>query len=145
MDLLHRSAGHDAIILNDGVPEAELANVLTQLRADGDAGRLPLLLVAAAGKETQMRLAAARTRNAFVLPEVFAVKGPDLKRRLEDAIKWAASPETMRQCAAGAATVAAIRSQPRHGPGLVGGGKESLCPRSLGLVRPDGSRRAAGL
>ena len=70
--------------------------VLSQLRADRDAGRLPLLLVAPPGKETQMRLAAARTRNAFVLPEVLAVKGPELKLKLEEAIKLAAAPQPLR-------------------------------------------------
>ena len=95
--LLHNSAAYDAILLNDDLPPGELPIALSQLRADQDAGRLPLLLIASSANEAELALAAQRTRNAFLLPEVLAVKGPALKRQLEEAIKVAAAPEPLRQ------------------------------------------------
>ncbi|HYV38478.1 MAG TPA: hypothetical protein VE988_22530 [Gemmataceae bacterium] len=93
---LHKSADYDAIILNDDVPPIELPYILSQLRADHEAGRLPLLLVAPAAKQTEVKALAAKTRNTFILPEVYATKGTELKKQLEDAIKFAAAPEPLK-------------------------------------------------
>ena len=94
--LLHESASHDAIIIDDRVSERDLQYALAQFRADQDAGRLPVLLIASQAKQTDMTLNAQRTRNAFVLPEPMATSAPELKRKLEDAIKFAAAPESLR-------------------------------------------------
>jgi len=97
LELLHNSAAYDAILLNNGMPDSELSFALTQLRADQDAGRLPLLLIASPAKEAEMTLIAQRTRNGFVLPEVWATKGPELKRQIEESIKFASAPESLRR------------------------------------------------
>jgi CheY-like chemotaxis protein len=94
---LHRSADYDAIVVDSGVPDAELPFALSQLRSDSDAGLLPLLLVATAGKKTDLTRMAERTKNTFVLPSFYVTKGEDLKRELDDAIKFAAAPEGLRK------------------------------------------------
>jgi CheY-like chemotaxis protein len=97
LELLHASAAYDAIILNNGMPDGELPFALTQLRADQDAGELPLLLIASSAKQTEMMAVAERKRNCFVLPEAWAINGSELKREIEDAVKLAAQPEPLRK------------------------------------------------
>jgi hypothetical protein len=97
LELLHNSAASDVIILNNGVSISDLPFALTQLRADQDAGRLPLLLIASQAKDADMALVAERTRNAFVLPEAAALKGPELKHRIDEAIKLSVTPEPLRK------------------------------------------------
>jgi CheY-like chemotaxis protein len=95
--LLHQSADYDAILLDDVVPANELPFALTQLRSDNEGGGLPLLLIASASREPEIKTASAGRRNTFVLPDVWATKGPELKKQLDDAIKFAAAPLPLRR------------------------------------------------
>jgi CheY-like chemotaxis protein len=99
-EMLHRSAGYDAILLNNDVATIELPHVISQLRADQDGGRLPLLLIAPRDREAELTAVAAKARNTFMLPDVWAIKGAELKRQLADAIKFAAAPEPLRKAPA---------------------------------------------
>jgi CheY-like chemotaxis protein len=94
---LHQKADYDAIILDKGIPDAELPFAVAQLRGDSDAGLLPLLLVATPEKKADLTRTAERTPNTFVLPSAYLLKGEDFKRELEDAIKFAAAPEGVRK------------------------------------------------
>jgi CheY-like chemotaxis protein len=100
LKLLHKSADYNAIVLDAGVPDAELPFALTELRADSDAGLLPLLVVATDNKKADLTLAAERFKNTFILPSFFVAKGEDFKRELDDAIKFAAAPESVRKAPA---------------------------------------------
>jgi hypothetical protein len=97
LELLHQSAAYDAIILNNGMPDSELPFALTQLRADQDASRLPLLVIASAAKQAEMAVIVQRTRNSFLLPAAWAINGPELKREVEEATRFAAASEPLRK------------------------------------------------
>ena len=142
LELLHASADFDAIILNDDLPQAQLPHVLTSLRGDASSGRLPLLMVAAPTKQLEVAAMSARTTNVFPLPEAWAVKGSELKRQIEDAIKLAAAPEPLRK--APEHQQYWLESQVRRGKGQALSEQErKRFARSTRLVCPDGSRRVA--
>jgi CheY-like chemotaxis protein len=94
---LHDTAEYDAILVNDAVPDNELPFVLSQLRTDSEGGLLPLLLIAPPARQAELAGVAQRTRNAFVLPNVWATKGPELKKKIEEAIKFASAPDPLRK------------------------------------------------
>jgi hypothetical protein len=74
--------------------------VLSQLRADQDAGLLPLLVIAPSGRDALLQRAVGRHRNAWILPEVVVAKNPEeFKTRLEESIKLAAMPDTALRAA----------------------------------------------
>src|SRR5439155_24489779 len=85
------------IRLDSGVPDNELPFILSELRADSDCGLLPLLMIATPGQQAEVTRIAERTRNTYMLPDAYATKGPELKRAVEDAIKFAAAPETVQK------------------------------------------------
>jgi CheY-like chemotaxis protein len=93
--LLHKTADYDAIVLDVGVPAVELPRALASLRADSESGLLPLLLVASADRKSDLTQLASNYRNTFVLPSVYATKGADLKRELEEAIKFSVAPDSV--------------------------------------------------
>jgi CheY-like chemotaxis protein len=97
LTMLHRTADYDAIILDDFLSPQDLPFALTQLRADPDAAGLPLLLVAPTGKQDEIKSIAQRRRNTFVLPDVWATKGPELKQQLDEAIRLSAAPLSVRR------------------------------------------------
>jgi CheY-like chemotaxis protein len=97
LEYLHRSADYDAVVLDSSVPEGELPFVLNQLRNDSACSFLPLLLITAPEKKADAKRTAERNRNVFVLPAAYAAKGPELKRELEDAIKFAAAPDSVQK------------------------------------------------
>jgi CheY-like chemotaxis protein len=100
LKMVHKSADYDAIVLDSGIPDGELPFALAELRADSDAGLLPLLLVATDNKKADLTRTAERYNNIFILPSFFVTKGDDLKRELDDAIKFAAAPEGVRKAPA---------------------------------------------
>ena len=97
IQLVHQTADYDAIVVDNGVSDAELPFVLSQLRADSDAGLLPLLIVAKAERKEDLARLTEQMPNTFVIPSVYVTKGADLKREVDDAIKFAAAPESVRK------------------------------------------------
>ncbi len=104
---IHKAADIDVILLHHSVPGNELPHVLAQLRADGDVGLTPLLLIAPAKAETSFERFTTRGRNIYMLPEVFLKDAEELKTILEDAIKLSAAPD------------AVVRADPRQRVWLV--------------------------
>jgi CheY-like chemotaxis protein len=110
-ELLHRSADFDAILINYTAPQSELPYLLSQLRADVDVGRLPVLLISPpdrmrpsdaevdvlARQQFQRNLAslAEQHRHVWVIPEAATATADQLKPRLDYAIKVASLPERM--------------------------------------------------
>ncbi len=93
---LRRSADIDLILLDAAVPENELPYALAQLRNDQDAGLLPLLLITPSKGELRLNSRdLARYRNVSLLPEAFLTDATELKSRLEEAIKFAAVPDSV--------------------------------------------------
>jgi hypothetical protein len=92
---LHEAADIDVILLYHAVRESELPYALAQLRADREAGLVPVLFVAPVKREAAYRYLESRNRNVWVLPEAFLSNPAELKNRLENAIKLAAAPDTV--------------------------------------------------
>ena len=84
---LSKSADYDAILLGSALSTKELPYLLTNLRADADQGRLPIMIFA---QKDQMELLASLTRqyrSVRIYPEQLLAAAPELKNAVEAQIR----------------------------------------------------------
>jgi len=93
-DRIRESADYDVILIPDALGDYDLSNVLTQLRADADAGTVPILLIASQKRQASLERFTRNRRNVRVLPEAYTVKPADLKLEIETAVKAVMQPDT---------------------------------------------------
>jgi CheY-like chemotaxis protein len=86
-DRLGQSADYDAIFLGSSLPTRDLSYLLTNLRADADQGRLPILVFVTSSEKGAVGKAAEQFRNVKVYPDVLLTMGDELKTALDDQIK----------------------------------------------------------
>ena len=77
--------------------EVELPYLLTELRADSDVGRLPLVLVTPQARPRDLNRLVDRLANVTLLPEAVLGMPEQLQERLENAIKFAVQPDTVQK------------------------------------------------
>ncbi len=77
---LNEAADIDVLLIDSALPEPGLASLLAELRADRNAGRLPLLLTAPGGREANLRSIAERYQEESQRGE----PGRNLADRLRD-------------------------------------------------------------
>jgi hypothetical protein len=87
---IHRAAGADVILFYSGMPSAELPYALAQLRADSDAGLLPLLILSAKAGAGALDPAARRLNDlvskyeaVWVIPDAAARLPEEMKRQID--------------------------------------------------------------
>jgi hypothetical protein len=90
---LAKSADYDAVYLGPRLTAQELPYLLTNLRADSDQGRLPVLVFAPAKGEEALAKQAERFPNVKVYPEVMLTAGEDLKNATLAQIKQASGAQ----------------------------------------------------
>jgi len=86
MKRVNESADIDLILMDEALPDPGLATLLGQLRADRNAGLIPILLTAGTDREEKVRRWAEQFRNVTVLPTGFVSNPDDLKVALEKRI-----------------------------------------------------------
>jgi CheY-like chemotaxis protein len=84
---LRGSADYDLIVVHRGVPPGELPFVVAQLRADPDAGGLPLFIVTAAEKDESVAKLAGHYRAAAGISQPALALADELKARIETLTK----------------------------------------------------------
>jgi CheY-like chemotaxis protein len=88
MRRLNESADIDLILMEEKLPDPELPTLMAQLRADRNAGLLPILVAAGRDREEKLQRWVQQYRNVTVIPASFAFNPDDLKallaRRLID-------------------------------------------------------------
>ncbi len=103
MKRLHESADIDVILMDEELPDPGLPTLLAQLRADRNAGLVPILLTAKKEREEKVRRWVEQYRNVTVWPTGFALLPADLKdvldRRIADPNAPALAEEEVREYA----------------------------------------------
>ncbi len=83
MKRLNETADIDLILMDEALPDPGLAQLLAQLRADRNAGLIPILMTAGKEREEKMRRWAEQFRNVTVVSASFVLDPNDLKAALE--------------------------------------------------------------
>jgi CheY-like chemotaxis protein len=89
---LNAASDIDVLLLDACLPEPGLASLLAQLRADPNAGRLPLLLAAPPDQLETLRRYAERFANVTVIPAAWALDDKAIKQQIGTRIAEAGSP-----------------------------------------------------
>jgi hypothetical protein len=89
---LEAGADVDIILIHHAVLPAELPYLLGQLRADSNAGLLPVVLLSSPDTKERFTQLARRYPNVWVVPEGLAALPDAMKARLEESIKLAQAP-----------------------------------------------------
>lgn len=97
---LNEATDIDLLILDADLPDPGLASLLGQLRADQNAGRLPLVLSASPNREDALRRYAERYNNISVVPEALTQDAKELaialKAKVADPSRAPLSPDEAR-------------------------------------------------
>lgn len=92
MKRLNASADIDLILMEEALPDPGLANLMAQLRADRNAGLIPILLTTSRERLDRLQAWVAQYKNVTVLPTGFALDPNDLKLVLDRRIVDAGTP-----------------------------------------------------
>jgi CheY-like chemotaxis protein len=91
---LAEAADVDLLLIDETLPDPELANLLAQLRADLNAGPLPIVLTAKLDREDAVRRTAERYRNVTVIPLGLVLDDKELAKVLNGRLIDEAPPLT---------------------------------------------------
>ena len=84
---LSKTADYDALVMGGNLPTKEFAYLLSNLHADVDQGKLPILIFAPKDKKDAFAQAAQRYRNVKVYPDILLKSAEELKKTVEAQIK----------------------------------------------------------
>lgn len=131
---LSQTTAVEAIFLYPSFPLAELPYWLSQLRADADAGLLPIWLLAPPAAQEQLSALARRFRQVRVQP-VTVLAQPDLVQvRLEEDRQLAQAPAWLSQLPASQRSWVAADLQRREGVLLSAAERQQFAKQALELL-----------
>jgi CheY-like chemotaxis protein len=90
---LAESADYEVILLGSGLPTKELPYLLTNLRADSDQGRLPVLIFTSQDNKEKLAKSVESLANVKVYPDILLTAGEELKNTVEAQIRAASGPK----------------------------------------------------
>jgi hypothetical protein len=94
--VLHHSASINAILIHPAFPVRDLPFLLSNLRADGDSGQLPILLLSPVPYPETYRALAARYAGVYLVPDGITAVPTDLKVKINEYIQLSAAPRFVK-------------------------------------------------